>query len=313
MNAPSGAGLQSGPRLIVALGGLVLFGCFWGTTQPLTKVAVSSGHHPLGLIFWQFVISGAALGLVTWRRGDRVTVSLRHMRFYIVIALIGTLIPNGFSYAALAHIPAGIYALALATVPMMAMMIALAIGNERFAPHRITGIALGVLAMMLIALPETSLPDRAMAVWLVIALIAPLCYAAEGNYMAKDAPPGLQPVPALFAACVVGALISAPLALATGTWVDLFRPWQAPEYALVGLALAHAIAYSGYMWLIAYAGVVFSAQIAYVVTGAAILMSMAFLGESYSAWVWGAVSLMAVGLFLVRPRGKPEPSPSGRP
>jgi len=313
VNAPSGASLQAGPRLIVALGGLLLFGCFWGTTSPLTKIAVSSGHHPLGLIFWQFVIAGTALGLMTWRRGDRVPVDLRHMRFYIIIALIGTLVPNGFSYAALANIPAGIYALALATVPMMAMIIALGIGNERFAPQRIAGIALGVLAMMLIALPEASLPDRAMALWLVIALIAPLCYAAEGNYMAKDTPPGLQPIPALFGACVVGALISAPLALATGTWVDLFRPWQAPEYALVGSALAHAIAYSGYMWLIAYAGVVFSAQIAYVVTGATILISMVFLGETYSVWVWGAVGLMAIGLFLVRPKGEPASSPSGRP
>lgn len=302
MSAPATSGAPKRPaRLLIALGALVLFGLFWGAGQPLTKIAVSTGHHPLGLVFWQFVFAGCALGIVTALRGDRLRFTAHHLRFYVIIALVGTLLPGIFSYTAVRHLPAGIVALALATVPMMAMMIALAIGNERFALHRVTGIALGVAAMMLIALPEASLPDRSMAPWLVVALVAPFCYAVEGNYMAKDAPVALHAIPALFAACVAGALISAPLALATGTWVDLLVPWQAAEYAIAGSGLAHAVAYSGYMWLIVFAGVVFTAQIAYVVTGAALMLSIIFLGESYSAWVWGAVAMMAVGLFLVQP------------
>lgn len=302
MSAPATAGAPKRPvRLLIALGALVLFGLFWGAGQPLTKVAVSTGHHPMGLVFWQFVFAGTALGIVTAMRGDRLRFDAHHLRFYILIALIGTLLPGVFSYTAVSHLPAGIVAVALATVPMMALMIALGIGNERFALHRVTGIALGVAAMMLIALPEASLPDRSMAPWLVVALVAPFCYAAEGNYMAKDAPPGLHPIPALFAACIAGALISAPLAISTGTWVDLTQPWRAPEYAIAGSGLAHAVAYSGYMWLIAYAGVVFTAQISYIVTGAALAFSIVFLGESYSGWVWGAVAMMAIGLFLVQP------------
>ncbi len=93
--------------------------------------------------------------------------------------------------------------------------------------------------------------------------------------------------------------------------MDLTRAWHAPEWAILGSAVAHASAYSGYMWLIGLAGVVFTSQIAYVVTGSAILMSMAFLGEAYSAWVWLAVALMAAGLTLVQPAGRmPEPETS---
>ena len=62
------------------------------------------------------------------------------------------------------------------------------------------------------------------------------------------------------------------------------------------------------MALIAFAGVVFSSQIAYVVTGSAIVASMVFLGEAYSGWVWAAMGLMAFGLLLVQPAGKlPDP------
>ncbi|MCP4818147.1 MAG: EamA/RhaT family transporter, partial [Shimia sp.] len=35
---------------------LLAIGAGWGLTQPLTKIAVSEGYEPLGLIFWQLAI-----------------------------------------------------------------------------------------------------------------------------------------------------------------------------------------------------------------------------------------------------------------
>ncbi len=287
--------------MLIAFGGLFLFGTIWGTTQPLTKIAVSTGHHPFGLIAWQFVITGAALGTMTLLGRHAISFQPRHLVFYLVIAVVGTLVPNSFSYLSAAHLPAGIMALAIASVPMMALLIALAVGNERFALRRVAGIAAGVAAMMLIALPETSLPDAAMVPWLAVALIAPFCYGLEANYLARYSPQGLHPIPALFGSCVVGTIIAVPLALATGHFIDPRVGLGAAEQALIASSFAHAAAYAGYMWLIAYAGVVFSSQVAYVVTGTAIVFSMFFLGETYSTWVWGAVALMVAGLTLVRP------------
>ena len=204
--------------------------------------------------------------------------------------------------------PAGIAALAVATVPMFAMVIALAAGNEIFRPRRAAGIVLGVAAMMAIALPDASLPDGAMAPWLLVALIAPLCYGLEGNVVARLAPGDMHPVAVLFAASVAGALICAPIAWFSGQWVDLTQEWGRAEWALFGSSTAHAAAYSGYMWLIGLAGIVFSSQMAYVVTTAAIVISIVLLGEAYSAWVWLAIGLMGVGLTLVQPAGKlPDP------
>ena len=286
---------------LYALGALVFFGVVWGLTQPLAKTAVSTGHHPVGLIFWQLVVTAGALGcVIVWRRLP-VPLGTRHILFYTAIALIGTVIPSTMLYTAIAHLPAGINALAIATAPMMALLVALAIGIERFAPRRMAGIGLGVVAMMLVALPEASLPDPALAPWLLVALAAPFCYALEGNVVAKAAPEGVRPIPTLFAACVIGAAIAGPLAWMTGTWVDLFATWSAPEQSVVASGIVRAIAYAGYLWLIGFAGVVFASQIGFVVTGSAIAMSMLFLGESYSTWIWGAVAMMAGGLLLVQP------------
>ena len=41
---------------------------------------------------------------------------------------------------------------------------------------------------------------------------------------------------------------------------------------------------------------------AYLVTGFGVLWAMTILGESYSAWIWGAMGLILVGVFLVQPR-----------
>jgi len=137
-----------------------------------------------------------------------------------------------------------------------------------------------------------------------VALIAPLCYGFEGNYVAKFVPDGLNPIAALWGASFLGIFISLPWAFLNGHYVDLFIPWGAPEWALLGSSVAHAVAYAGYMWLVGFAGVVFTAQIAYVVTIGAIAISMVFLGESYSAWVWLAIAMMMVGLTLVQPVGR---------
>ena len=98
---------------------------------------------------------------------------------------------------------------------------------------------------------------------------------------------------------MIGAMIATPAALASGTFVDLTAPWGAPETALVVAALCHAIAYSGYIWLVGAAGPVFASQVGYVVTLAGVIISALALGESYSYWVWIALVLM-IGGFCTR-------------
>ena len=101
---------------------------------------------------------------------------------------------------------------------------------------------------------------------------------------------------------VLLALLAAPLALATGSWVDLFTPWDKPEWALLASSILHVAAYTGYIWLVSQAGVVFASQIAYIVTIAGVLISALALHEAYSGWVWAALGLMITGLAIVQPR-----------
>ena len=92
------------------------FGAMWGLTIPLTKIMVSSGHHAVGLIFWQSVLSTLVLWLVMQMRGSKLVIDPAHILFFTVVALTGTLVPNTISYIATFHLPAGVMALIIALV-----------------------------------------------------------------------------------------------------------------------------------------------------------------------------------------------------
>lgn len=287
---------------LLPLAALVVMGAGWGLTQPLTKIAVSTGHRHFGLIFWQLVFSAAILLVMTRLRGRRLPDFRANLWPFVIVALVGTVIPNSTSYSAAAHLPAGVMSIVISLVPMFALPLALAVGQERFAPLRMAGVGLGALAMVLLIAPSASLPGEGLGVWVLIAAVGPLMYAIEGIWVAGRRGTALDPVELLFGASLVGILFALPLALATGQFVDLLRPWGAPEFALLGSSAIHAVIYALYVWLVGRAGAVFASQVSYLVTGFGIIFAMLLLGEGYSPWVWAAIVALFAGLFLVRPR-----------
>jgi drug/metabolite transporter (DMT)-like permease len=282
---------------------LALLGAGWGVTQPLAKIAVSEGYRPFGIIVWQLAIGTVILGALTLARGRGLPLSPRHLLLYAAIALTGTLIPNAASYQAAVHLPSGIISILLSLVPMVAFPIALAFGTDRFGWGRLAGLACGLAGVALIAGPGTSLPDPALAVFIPLALVAPVFYALEGNIVGKWGTLGLDPIQVLFGASALGLLAAVPLALVTGQFIDPRGPWGAPDAAIVLSSVIHAGVYAGYVWMVGRAGAVFAAQVSYLVTPFGVIWAMVILGERFSPTVWLAMLVMMAGLFLVQPRG----------
>lgn len=189
---------------------LAVMGAGWGLTQPLSKIAVSEGYRHFGLIFWQLAIGATTLGLIQTVRGVRFRRDPAALWVYVVIALVGTIIPNSATYEAIRHLPSGLISILLALVPMFAFPIALALGNERFAAQRLVGLCLGLTGVLLIVGPEASLPERAAIVFVPVALIASLFYGTEGNIVARWGTAGLTPIEVLYGASLVGMVMVLP-------------------------------------------------------------------------------------------------------
>jgi drug/metabolite transporter (DMT)-like permease len=281
---------------------LAILGLGWGSTQSLGKMAVATGHQPFGLIFWQLAVGAAVLGVVSVVRGRGMVFTRQAMLFYVVVAVIGTLIPNATFYASVVHLPAGIMSILISTVPLLAFPMALMLGLDRFSGLRLAGLLLGLLGVALIANPEGG---SVRVGWLLVAMVGPLFYAIEANYVARGGTAGMDAVQAMFGVSVVGMVLAAPIAWGTGQWVDPL-PMGRAEWALVLSSVVHALVYASYVWLASKAGSVFAAQSAYLVTASGVFWAMLLLGERFSPLVWVALVVMLAGVALVQPRSRAE-------
>ena len=287
---------------VLPFAALILIGAAWGGTQPLAKVAVSEGYRPFGILVWQNALVAVILAGITLLRGCSLRTDRVALRLYLLIAVIGTVLPGLASYSAAVHLPSGVLSMLLSSVPMLAFPVALALGIDVFGWRRLAGLSLGLAGVALLVMPETGATGVVPAVWVAVALLASACYAIEGNYVARFGTDGLDPLQLLAGASVVGMVLSLPLAIATGQFIDPRGAWTQPDTAIVASSLLHAAAYSGYVGLVGLAGSVFAVQVSYFVTLFGLAWAMLFLGEEYSGWFWGALALMLAGLALVQPR-----------
>lgn len=291
--------LKSRVGLISAL---ILLGATWGFTVPLMKIAVSTGYKQFGLIFWELVISIVILTLVNAFQPKFPKPTRDHLIVFLGIAFMGTLIPASLSFIVIKHIPAGVYGITISLVPMFVLPIAVGLKLESFEWRRACGIVFGLCAILALIGPSTSLPDPSKAVFVLIACIIPFCYGCEDNFVAKFTLRGITSVQAVLGASIIGFLCITPFVFATDQWISLNRTWAAAEWAILLMSVMHVFAYVGYVWLVGRAGPVFVAQVAYLVSGFAMMWSIIILHETYSSWVWLALVLMLAGLFLVQPR-----------
>ena len=286
-------------RLFVLV--LIGLGFGWGLTQPLGKLATTTGHPPFGLILWQLVICTLVLGALSLARGKGLVFTRPALMFAVVVAILGTLVPNFTFYLSVERLPSGIMSILISAVPMLSFPIALALGMDRFSAARLAGLALGLVGVAIIAAPGAGLPAGLVG-FIPLALVGPLFYALEANYVARNGTAGMDAIQAMFMASLVGLILCVPLTLGTGQWIDPTAGFGKPEIALIASSAIHALCYAGYVWLAARAGAVFAAQCSYLVTGAGVVWAMLLLGERLEPLVWLALVVMLSGVALVQPR-----------
>ena len=198
--------------LLLPMATLLTLGVGWGLSSTLSKIAVSTGHHPFGILMWQTVVGAGVLGAILLARGRRFAFGPAQALTCLLISLAGSVLSGIAYYIAVTHLPVGIMVILISLIPMIAFPMALVLGIERFTPARLAGLALGLLGVALIALPDASLPEGTALVWIPVALVAPLLYAAEGVGIARWGTAGLGPIETLFGANAIGVALTVPLA-----------------------------------------------------------------------------------------------------
>jgi drug/metabolite transporter (DMT)-like permease len=291
-------------RNLILIAALVLIAAIWALTFPLTKIAVLCGYRNFGIIFWSSTITVFVLGIIVAMRGLTVPLQPAALLRYFFVAFFGTILPSASTYTAAEHLPAGVIAVCMPMMPLLSLPLAIGLGLDNATPRKLLGLALGLLGVLLITLPDASLPDPDQAVYVLLVMLAVLFYAIEGVGLGRMGRAGLDPIQLLLGASIVSSIATLPIALANGTFIVPVLPFGKAEFAVVLSGLANTVAYVGFVWMIGSGGAVFASQVAYLVTGFGVLWSMILVGERYSMWIWGALIVIIAGLFLTQPRPK---------
>lgn len=283
---------------------MLLCGTVWGTTFSLARIATSDNAHPLGLVFWLASGGGLILLAICFTRRILPPLNKDSLVRYIIIGLIGSLIPGTLYFYASSRVPSGILAITTTLVPMMTYVWSLILGVDAYQRKRFIGIFIGFIAILLLVIPESSLPDPSMTKWLLLALLACIFYTIETLYVDVLIPDSTDMVALLSGGMIVASIGILPILYFHDAWVPLNFPFTKIEWAIVAMAVASSLAYAMFFLLVKMAGGVFASLSGYVITTSGVFWGIVIFDETHSIWVWSAFVLLLVGVALVTPREK---------
>jgi drug/metabolite transporter (DMT)-like permease len=251
------------------------------------------------------VITAVLFLLVCLFSGSRL-FNFKNLRHYLVLALIGITLPNLFYYYAAPHLSAGILAITVSTVPLFTYAIMLVLRFESVIARRLLGIVLGMIAILLLVVPDQGLSSEDASFWILLVFLCALFYAFENVYISRGIDPLIDIRELLFASNLLAIIIQFPLAIYLG--VDESWTWLASDagLALIGIAIGSGFAYLMFFYSIKASGPVFASQCAYVVTISGVIWGIIIFSEQHSIWVWLSVVVMLLGLMLVNPDDEAE-------
>jgi drug/metabolite transporter (DMT)-like permease len=271
----------------------------WTTTLVLTRVSLEGGIPHLAVAFWPSLLGAAMLGGWLLIRRRRVPLGREYIKLYGVLGLLGNGLPVIVIVFVAPRIPIGVLTMDIALEPAFTYGFALILALERFHKVRLLGLLLGLCGLMLIIVPQASLPSRDMVPWVALGLIPPLSWGILSVWIARSRPPEADAVVITFGLCLASALWILPVMVATGDWSWVPSSFGLPEWLLIALAAIVAVTWIMAFECIRLAGPVLYAGWSYVSTPAGIGVGIMLWDEYHSAWIWVALVIILAGLLLL--------------
>jgi drug/metabolite transporter (DMT)-like permease len=160
------------------------------------------------------------------------------------------------------------------------------------------GLALGLAGIGILVVPEGGLPTGNSALWVVLLMVVPVCFAANNVFVAVVQPPEATSIMRATGLVVAAAIISFVLMMATD---GFFKFWEVPGMGFWGVVWAgtiNTITFFCMFEIIRRAGPVFFAQYNYVIVIAGLVWSQLIFDEALGTWFWLALATMLAGLYF---------------
>ncbi len=278
---------------------LLSLGLLWGTGYSIARFAVTNGVNPLGYSFWQSLGPAILITLFAQFKKNRFSFSFSHCRYYLVCGLTGIAFPNTNMYFAAQHLPAGLLAVIVNTVPIMAYIMALAAQLEEFNASRCASVLLALAGLMLMLIPKTSLPSPEMLPWVLSALLTPMSFAFCSVYITRFRPAGRHTVSLAAGTLIFSSLLLAPFVFVSGNFYMLHLPPTSADYVILLEILLSSIGYIVFFKLLKIAGPVYYSFVDTIVAVTGLAWGYLIFGEHLNLWTTAAVTFIIASLVLI--------------
>ena len=291
--------MKSKSSLLLPTALLLLGGTAYGSVISANKLAVDAGMPFIAYAFWQMVLASAVLLPASILLRSRPKASLPHIKVYSLVATVGLSGPLLILAYLADKLPPSVLTLVVALIAAATYLLALTVKSESFRWLSLLGVALGFGGVLFIVVPEQSLPDPEMAIWVLFALLLPVSAAINNVFTAKLMPADVNSLSlttglmtfATFLLLILMLAIDGPIALThagfDGVWPTL---WAAG---------GNVVTYLCFFEILRRAGPLFFAQLNYVVVAAGVLWAYLLFGDEPSIWLWAAIAIIALGLGVM--------------
>ena len=286
---------------------LIVQGAIFGAMIGINRIAVGGGVPPLGYAFWQCAGAGLVLLVLAVATGREPSIHRANVAFYLVVGGLGLAIPWGLLAIVAPHLPAGIITILLGLIPVGTYALAVILRIAAVKVASVTGLLLGFAGLLVIVLPEGSLPEPGMGMWVVILLSSVFASACSNIIAERFRPVEASSSLALGSGTFLGAAaVLLVLVLALGQFYPIPPRFAARDWALlVSIAIA-AVNLCLFFEVVRRAGAVFVSQFNYIVVPSGIVWGMILFHEQHSVWIWLAIPLMLGGIALVNSSSSPR-------
>jgi len=202
-------------------------------------------------------------------------------------------------YFAAPHLPAGLLALIVNTVPIMIYPLALLAKQERFQWFRLLAIIIAIAGLLCLILPKASFPDPQQASWVLWALITPLCFAIFATYINPRRPTRSSPLSLAAGMMAASTILLAPLVFTTHSFYPLTWPFSLPAWVIILEIVLSSLGYVLFFWLLKIAGPVYYSLVDGVVALTGLIWGMLLFGEHFNLWQGLAISLVLLAIALM--------------
>lgn len=295
-------------------GALILIACgaLWGLVVPLAKMASSIEADPVGLAILIDALGAALCIGISLKRGTLPKLSSLgrgDISFILQFAILSAVLNQVLVYWMASQLPAFIVSIVIVLEGFIVFLFAALMRTERPNVKRFLGLGLGLAGIAVILLFGMPVDAAANWIWIGVALLIPVTYAAEDIFIAERRPARIDTIALFGLVQVASVAILIPIAAVSDGFVPLDLLAGQTGIIVVLMAAAANLAMLLFMLLVSTTGAVFASQTAYASTAAGIGWSMLLLGEAVPMLTWAALALVIVGLLMVEPKQEAEAEP----